>query len=256
MFSAKFEKVKDLKSVIEATRDLIDVANFKLNKNGLSFQAIDTTRTVLVDFQISEKGFLNLKSSEEVTLGIKFQNLYKVFKCIFGDYSLQIRNADVDKFVHMHFENPTETKIARFNLSLMNKVEDDLEIPNSSYDSRVTINSEEFARIIRDLNQIDDDVQIHITKKFFSLSVKSEFIEGSMVYKNTTLAKDEKLVKINVTSEHSGVYSLKFLNEFCRAAILSDVVVLYFSESTPLVVEFELEGKTGSLRYFLASKLI
>ena len=255
MFYAKFDSIKEFKAVIDATRELIDIANFKLSKKGLAFQAVDTSKTVLIDFFIGPNGFSALKSSEEILLGVNFQNLFKVFKCVLPTYSLEFSNADADRFVHLLFKDVSESKIARFNMSLLNKIEDNLDIPNSGYDSRVTMNSEEFARIIRDLNQISDDVQLTVDKKFFSFSVKSEFIEGTLIYKNSNSAKEDKLVKVNVTSKYSGVYSLKFLNDFCRAAPLSETVVLYFSANTPLVVDFPI-GSYGSLRFFLASKMI
>lgn len=254
MFHAKFASIKDFKHVIEATRDLIEVANFKLGKNGLSFQAVDNSRTALVALQIGPKGFEQLQADEEIFLGMKFINLYKVFKCIESDNSLIIENSEEDKFVKMFFSDAVDMKLARFNLSLMNKVEDELNIPEFGFESKVVVASEEFARIIRDLNQISEEVQITVTKQFMSLSVKSEMIEGTITYKNSHSVKDDKFVKLNVTSEFSNVFSLKFLTEFCRAAPLSDVVVLYFSKETPLTIEFPIQ-KYGSLRYYLAPKL-
>ena len=253
MFQAKFLSIKDFKIVIEATRDLLDVANFKLNKHGLSFQAVDISRTALVSFQLSPKAFEEINATEEILLGIKFQNLYKVFKCIESNNSLLLENSEQEKYVRLFFADPPQMKLASFNLSLMNKIEDEINIPEAPFDSKVTLSSEEFARIMRDLYQISEDVQISASKQIFSLAVKSEMIEGSLTYKNTHSAQDLKFVKLNVSGEFANVFSLKFLTEFCRAAPLSDVVILYFSKETPLTVEFPIDNH-GCLRYYLAPK--
>ena len=254
MFHAKLEKIREIKIVIDATRDLIDVANVKLNKKGLSFQAVDTSRTALVDFHLGTKAFTELKSSQEIMLGIKFINLFKVFKCIDGDHSLEISNADEEKFVRLFFKDSPEMKLARFNLNLVTKLEDELDIPDTPYDSKVIINSEEFSRIIRDFSQISEDLNIHANHNFFSLNVKSEFIEGTIVYKNSDAHGKGRFFKMNVKGNYSGTFSLKFLNEFCRSSPLSENIILYFSENTPLVVEYVIQNY-GSLRYFLASKM-
>lgn len=52
-------------------------------------------------------------------------------------------------------------------------------------------------------------------------------------------------------------FSLKYLINFCKAAVLSNTVKICLSNEVPLLVEYSLAGNTGSsyLRFYLAPKV-
>lgn len=255
MFHAKMASIRELKIMAEATRDFVDVANFKLSGAGLSFQAVDSSRTALAELRLGPKAFLEISADRETKLGIKLENLFKVLRCIDSADSLEIRNMDNDKHVELAFADVTGTKSARFELSLIQKMEEDLDMLDNDYAAQVILDSEEFGRITRDLLQMSEDVLISVSKNQITLAIQTEFVEGRVSYQADQSAKMQSNFKIRANQDVSSVFPLQFLSEFCRAKELSDKVHLSFKVNGPMTVEFPIQNY-GSLKYFLAPKLV
>ena len=69
-------------------------------------------------------------------------------------------------------------------------------------------------------------------------------------------SKDKTIIKVNEPVELT--FALRYLNNFAKAATLTDSVLLQISEEIPLVVEFALDDAVvdkGFLRFYLAPKL-
>lgn len=61
-------------------------------------------------------------------------------------------------------------------------------------------------------------------------------------------------VDIELTEPVSLTFSLKYLTNFCKAAVLSNQVKICLSSEVPLLVEYNLSG-SSYLRFYLAPKV-
>jgi len=254
MFQAKLNEVHVLKKIVEAIKDIVNVVNIDANPNGLSFQAMDLSHVALVSLVLHAQGFQQYRADKNFPLGIKLANLHKILKCADNTDIVTMECEDEPQQLHFKFESQRQDKLSKFSLNLMMQDDEQLQIPQTVYASRITMPSSEFMRIIRELSQLAESVKITTTKKSISFSVNGDIVAGEMELRENNSDKQGEMIHIDVDEPVSNSFSLTFLNSFTKASTLSDSVHLYMSENTPLVVEYQI-GEFGSLKYYLAPKL-
>ena len=91
------------------------------------------------------------------------------------------------------FENPKTERTTEFNLNLITIDSEHLAIPETEYQSIVTINSNEFSRICKELFSLSETVQVATSQDFVQFSVEGEVGSGSVkLGKNDSDNKDEQ----------------------------------------------------------------
>jgi proliferating cell nuclear antigen len=254
MFTIKFTKADSFKKVIEALKDLFEVISFEVTKEGLSFQAMDKSRVSLVSMQMDPDFFSEFKTTGNVKWTVRTQSLHQVLKCAQYTDSLTLLNDEGTNRLHLKYSSLGTSTNSSFILNLINNSEEDIEIPVPVIFSRVIIPAAEFARIIRELNQISETVYIEVSAYQIAFGVKNDMISGETVLKNNFILKQLETIKIEVDGVHKGEFSLEMLTHFCRAGSVTEHVVLHFSEEAPLVAEYKIDSH-GCLKFFLAPKL-
>ena len=248
------QDVTILKKIVESIKDIVNIVNIEASPTGLSFQAMDLSHVALVSLSLRNDGFQYYKADRTFPLGVKLVNLHKILKCADNSDVLTVECEDDPQQLSIKFESQTQDKISKFNLNLMMQEDEQLNIPETVYSSRVTMPSGEFSRIIRELSQLSESVKICTTKKSIVFSVHGDIVNGEMEFKENNSHKPNECIKIDVDETVTNSFSLQFLNQFTRASALSDCVHLYMSENTPLVVDFPISD-FGSLKFYLAPKL-
>ena len=85
MFEATLAEASVLKKVLDAIKDLVTEANFDCNTEGISLQAMDTSRVALVSFFLQADGFAEYRCDRSLSLGINLNSLTKIMKCANSD---------------------------------------------------------------------------------------------------------------------------------------------------------------------------
>ena len=80
-------------------------------------------------------------------------------------------------------------RIAEYDMKLMDIDADQLGIPDTEYDARVTMPSSEFSRICRDLSQLGESVRIEVSKEGVRFASDGEAANGSVLLKQTEAAR-------------------------------------------------------------------
>ena len=254
MFQAKMSDVSVLKKIVESIKDIVNIVNIEASPNGLSFQAMDLSHVALVSLNLRSDGFHSYKCDKNIPLGIKLVNLHKILKCADSSDVLTLECEDDPQQLMIKFESQTQDKTSKFCLNLMMQEDEQLQIPETVYSSRVTMPSGEFSRIIRELAQLAESVKIQTSKKSIVFAIQGDIVNGDMELKENNSSRANETIKIDVDEQVINSFSLTFLNQFTRASMLSESVNLYMSENTPLVVDFPI-GDYGSLKFYLAPKL-
>ena len=254
MFQAKMTDVTILKKIVESIKDIVNIVNIDASPTGLSFQAMDLSHVALVSLTLRSEGFQAYRAERNIPLGIKLVNLHKILKCADNSDMLTLECDDDPQQLMIKFESQTQDKTSKFCLNLMMQEDEQLQIPETVYSSRVSMPSGEFSRIIRELSQLAESVKISTTKKNIVFSVHGDIVNGEMELKENNSNRASECIKIDVDETVTNSFSLTFLNQFTRASALSETVNLYMSENTPLVVDFPISD-FGSLKFYLAPKL-
>lgn len=70
-------------------------------------------------------------------------------------------------------------------MKLMDIDADQLGIPETEYDARVTLPASEFARIVRDLSQLGESVRIEVSKEGVRFTSEGEAANGNVLLKHS-----------------------------------------------------------------------
>ncbi|OII76948.1 proliferating cell nuclear antigen PCNA [Cryptosporidium andersoni] len=255
MFEARLSSGGILKRVFEAITNLVTDVNLECNESGITIQAMDNSHVSLVALYIKDIAFERYRCDRSRTLGLNTQNVVKLLKLCSSDDQVLLRHDDDSESLIFIFETPNGDRISEFELTLISIDQDSLQIPETSFSSIVSMPSNEFQRLCRDMAQFSDSLSIDINRKNVRFFTKGSLGLGSVVLRPKDGA-DTEAVALDVTEPCQLVFSLRYLNNFAKATPLSNSVKLSMSENQPLELEYSLEGSgSGYLRFYLARKI-
>jgi proliferating cell nuclear antigen len=282
------------KKLIDCINGLVNEANFDCSPGGMSIQAMDTSHVALVHLLLRDDGFSNYQCERNCILGLNLASLSKVLKIVEGGDTLTFRHESDSDAVTLTTESKDRAKKCEFQLKLLEIEAESMGIPDLEYKSHVTLSSQEFARIARDMAVFGDTVTVEVDNGGVKFSSAGDVGEGyaylraagASDVKKSTAVKTERVkvekaepedddaplaskfqvkqekggdaaavgVEVNIEEPVSLSFALRFMNIFARGAALSDRVTLNFTRDSPCMIEFDIEG-VGYLRYYLAPKV-
>ncbi|XP_050946465.1 proliferating cell nuclear antigen-like isoform X1 [Cucumis melo] len=244
-----------LKKVLEAMKDLVNDANFDCSPTGFSLQAMDSSHVALVSLLLRSECFEHYRCDRTISMGMNLNNMAKMLRCAGNDDIVTLKADDGSDSLTFMFENPSQDKIADFEMKLMDIDSEHLGIPDAEYQSIVKMPAVEFARICKDLSSIGDTVLISVSKEGVQFSTRGDIGTANIVCRrNTTVDKPEEAVMIEMEEPVSLTFALRYLNSFTKATPLANQVTISMSSDLPVVVEYRIEDM-GYIRYYLAPKI-
>lgn len=251
-FRAMLQDGDVFKKVVESIKELCEQCNFECTAEGIECQSMDSSHVSLVSLSLHATGFSEYECEDDITLGVNLANLSKMLKCSSAKDSLTIHATDNEN-VKFTFENEAANTCFDSELKLMTVDEEHLAIPETEYKCIVTMPSNDFAKICRDLQTIGESVTISATKAGVQFSVKGDIGSGEMLRRQNE-TNDESSITIELEEPINQQFALRYLNSFAKSSVLSNRVTLSMSDGVPLQVEFKMDD-LGSVKYFLAPKI-
>jgi len=130
-----------------------------------------------------------------------------------------------------------------------------LGIPDTPYQCTVQMSSEEFQRIVRDLQVLGETCTISCGKEGIRFSVSGAIGNGNILIRaSNDSEKEEENVVINMEEPVELNFALRYLNFFTKATKLSKSVIISMSPDVPVVVEYPIEDY-GHVKFYLAPKI-
>ena len=162
---------------------------------GISLQAMDTSHVALVSLNLSMEGFEEYRCDQNVVLGINIANMSKVMKLADPSDSITLQADQDPSTLKITFENQKTGRTTEFALNLITLDVEHLSIPDTEYTSIITINSGEFTKICKELQQLSDGLTISTNKDEVQLSVEGAAGHGFIkLTSNESDRKEEQTV--------------------------------------------------------------
>eukprot|EP00887_Chlorella_sp_A99_P007377 scaffold2.g7377.t1 len=111
MFEARLVQGSLLKKVLEATKELIQEANFEVSSTGITLQAMDSSHVSLVALNLRSDGFEHFRCDRSFSMGLNLNNMAKMLKCAGNDDIITMKAADNGDTVSFVFEAPSEPRL-------------------------------------------------------------------------------------------------------------------------------------------------
>lgn len=214
---------------------------------------MDPSNISVICLNIKKDNLEEYVCEEKHVLGMKMTHLSKILK--FADnkdsLTLKYKKGTSDK-LHIEFKGGKGTKTTKFEMNLMEINEDDGFAMDDDYDCNLTLNSDEFKRIIQNLTAFGDECNVTIDKKTIDFSVKGDLGTGNIAIEDDE-ESEESMFESNGSSINTK-FSTEYLNTFTKATSLCKSVKLGLSEGLPILVKYDLEDDGGHLKFYLVPK--
>lgn len=286
------KKIPAIKSLIEALKEIFRDVNIKFTPKvekpseedpsvmkvtgGMYITALNSSSNILVRLHLEAAKFCSYtcKPSEDkpyVMIGVNMSNLFKLIKFLNNDEELYIL---YDKRsmnqLNLRYENKIKKLTTDYYLNLLDLNEENYNIERQQFDFVITMPSNDFHTLIKNMGVIADQVDIKFinTSSGYSLSFncRGEFASQVSIFNGKTDGSpNENAVNVMRNMDENdenqenqtentviqGVYELKSLSLFSRCSTLCPTIDLYIKNDSPLVIRYRV-ADMGSVHLILS----
>jgi proliferating cell nuclear antigen len=243
------------KQVIDALKDILTDVNLEVDENGLKIVAMDNTNIVLIHMKLDADKFEEYFCEKKMYIGICMLKLHMLIKTIGTNdlLTLYVRKDDPStlgiKITNNEKNVETNYKLSTLDIDILN-----IEIPPVDFHTIITMPSSYLQKIIRDMHNLADYIEIRNISDQLVLSCKGDFcsqetILGIEKSQNITISK-------NADDNHEiiqGVFSLKYLTIFTKCTNLCSNVEIYLKNSYPIILRYSI-ASLGEIKLCLSQQ--
>jgi proliferating cell nuclear antigen len=234
-----------VKSAFEVLKDILNDVNVYFTKKGVQVLTLDTARVALVDMFLDADNFEEYYCEADMVAGINVTNMFKLLKFISNNDTLTVE-INSREYLDIRIENTIKRTDTRFKLKLLDINEDQIEVPDIKMAVVTTMQSIDFQRICRDMNNLAVDLEITRNNTQFIIKCEGDFANQETVI--------ECIDDGSFDGELQGRYSLKYLNLFTKATgMCASVQIMQEEDSRFLVLRYSV-ANLGELKFYLATK--
>tara|TARA_Y100000816_G_scaffold282166_1_gene257526 strand:- start:154 stop:921 length:768 start_codon:yes stop_codon:yes gene_type:complete len=238
-----------IRTLCDVLKETLNDVNFVFTEDGLKVMAMDGSNVALIHLKLYADRFEHYYCKHKIYVGLNMSIFFKLIKTITNTDTVcfYIDSENTHEFC-VKIENADKNSNTLFKLKMLDIDEDELKIPDIELESVITMPSNEFQRICRDMMNISDSIKIESTDNHLKLSCEGEFASQETVIGETTHGLN---VNKNTTTI-GGRYSLKYINLFTKSTNLSNTLDIYLKNDFPLMLKYNV-ANLGDITFILAS---
>ena len=239
--------------LIEALKEILTDANLEFDSTGMKVMAMDSSHTVLVHLKLHSDKFETYFCKNKIIVGVHMINLFKLIKTMGNNETLTLYiEEENESLLGIRIDNSEKNSITKFKLNLMDLQEENIQIPPASFDSVITLPSQDFQKVCRDMYNLADDIEIKSLENQLIFSCNGEFAsqETSIGETHTGMSF---LKNQNPDGIVQGVFALKHLVLFSKCTNLCNSIEIYLKNDYPLIIKYTV-ASLGEIKLCLAPK--
>jgi proliferating cell nuclear antigen len=254
-YSVYFKTVQSsaIRTLVEALKEVLNDVNMTFHENGIKIMAMDGTKVALVHLKLVASSFEEWVCEKTQQVGVNMLSLFKLLKTIGTNDTLCmfIKKSDPNR-LGIQIDNKDKGMQIVSYLNLLDINEDVIQIPDVEFDSVITMQSNDFQKLCRDMLPLHNILKITSTNGEFVLSVKGDFAEQSIKIGETVNGLTfSKQMEANKVVE--GDFDLKYINLFTKSTNLCSTIEIFIRQNYPLILLYSV-ANLGSLKFCLAPK--
>lgn len=258
VLTIKTVQIAPFRTLMTALKDILLETNITFQPDGIRIINMDKSHTILAHLHLDADKFEFYEcKKDKIIIGVNMFHLFKLINSIDNNDTLTmyIENSDyIDGIVShlaLKFENGEIKQCKTQKLRLIEPELEELEYPDVKFSSIINLPSVDFQKIIRDLSNISDKLEIKsvgnelifkCSGQFASAEIHRAESDGSMGF----LSKQDSSKVIQ------GEFSLKNLGYFIKCTNLCSQIEVYLENDLPLVVKYDV-ASLGSIKLCLSS---
>lgn len=253
----KTVQISPFRTLMTALKDILLETNITFQPDGIRIINMDKSHTILAHlFLDAEKFEYYYCKYPKIVIGVNMFHLFKLINSIDNDDTLTIYIEEDDysdgvvNYLGLKFENGDIKQQKNQKLKLIEPEDEELLLPSVTFSSVINLPSSDFQKIIRDLSNISDKIEIK--------SVSDELIfkcQGPFAFAEIRRSESDgfmEFVHKNKPDEIiQGEFSLKNLGYFIKCTNLCNTIEMFLENDLPLVVKYAV-ASLGEIKLCLA----
>lgn len=241
-----------IRVLIEALKEILTDTNLEFDSENIKVIAMDPSHTVLVHLLLNSCKFERYYCPNKLLIGINTINLFKLIKALQNNdiLTLFIEKNNTNQ-LGIRMENGEANQITQYKMNLMDLNQDNISIPPIEFESVITLPSNNFQKICRDMFNLSDNIEITTYGQQITFKCKGDIADqetsiGQSQSSGMSLVKNE-----NENEIIQGMFSLKYLVLFTKCTNLSSSIELYLKNDYPLIIRYQV-ANLGEVKLCLA----
>lgn len=236
--------------LIESVKEILSEANFEFSPTGIRLQKTNHSNTILVYLKLNAENFDSYYCKEKINVGISMINFFKLIKTMGNNDTLTLSMDDDDTSkLSLIIENTSKKSTTHYKLNLLDINENEFEITPTKYPSVITMPSQDFQKICRDMHNLSDKIEIKTVKNQIQFYCKGDFAECEKVIRESDSGMNFSHTEQDTITQ--GMYSLSSLVLFTKCTNLCNSIQLYFKNDFMLTVKYSC-ANLGEIKFCLA----
>ena len=245
VFSAKTSGSEEWKAVISAVSTLVEEATFEATVEGISFRGMDPSHVALIDIKWPNTAFEKYECDGDIKFGVRIDEFSKLIKRAHKSNQIEINISDDNMLL------VTVGKNKKYKMRLIESSASDTPLPKIPYDSKISLTSSTFDKILGDVQVVSDYLIVSTAEIQAEFSGKGDSGEVNIILEKN---KDE-LTELDVQADSSGTYSLEYIIPLVKAVGTTvETITCEFSSAKPLRIEFKV-ANLGRIHFYLAPRV-
>lgn len=250
LFRIRTVKAAPFRTLVEAMKEILTEANLEVDATGVRCMAMDGTHTVLVHCRLYADRFDEYKCAQKFILGINMINFFKLVKTMANNDSLVLfmERKDTTK-LGILILNGEKQMTTQFYLNLIELGIKPIEIPPVQFSAIITMPSTDFQKIVRDMSNLGETVEITSAASELVMRCRGEFAEQETVF--SVGSSSGMAVTRNQHEIVQGNFLLKHLVLFTKCTSLCTDISMFLKNDYPVILEYSVAG-LGEIKLALA----
>ena len=245
--------------LIEALKEILTDTNLIFDEGGIKLIATDNSKIVLIHMKLQSENFEHYYCKEKVKIGVNMNNLFKLIKIMSNNdiLSLYINENDPNK-LGIRIFNEDKNSQTSFKMNLLDISEEEIKIPPAEFETELTLPSPDFQKLIRDMTNIGDCVDIKSVGNSLIFECNGDFASQETILNENEDKNNSDGLKFSIMSKPEipiqGIFSLKYLVLFTKCTNLCNLIHMYIKNDYPLIIKYTV-ANLGDIKLCLSPNI-
>ena len=253
----KTVQIAPFRILMTALKDILLETNITFQKDGIRIINMDKSHTILAHLFLDATKFEHYFCKyPKIIIGVNMMHLFKLVNSVDNDDTLTIYIEESEycdgivNYLGLKFENGDIKQCKKQKLKLIEPDEEELEVPPLDFSSIINLPSSDFQKIIRDLSNLSDRLEIKSVGDELIFKCKGPFAECEL-RRSESDGIMEFIHKPDNTKIIQGEFSLKNLGYFIKCTNLCNGIEMFLENDLPLVIKYDV-ASLGEIKLCLA----
>jgi len=254
IFNVKTVQSGAFRVLIESLKEILTDTNIIIDPTGIKLIATDNSQIVLIHMKLSAENFEFFFCEKKTNIGINMMNMFKLIKAMSNNDTLTlfILKENPNR-LGIRINNVEKNSQTTFQLNLLDINDDEIAIPPAKFETELTLPSSDFQKIIRDMTNIGENIEIKSVGSTLILNCDGDFAK-----QETILSETQNGLSFSKSSGPEmpiqGVFSLKYLLLFTKCTNLCNLIHMYIKNDYPLVIRYDV-ANLGHIKLCLSPNI-